>query len=405
MTARVERPAPPVDLHAEAEVRAAARALMRTPIMYDGGGHDEELRLVRRHRAELSRMFADGLGYRLVVEPGVARLFKTGLGPDRTRGLQRRNGTPFTPRRYALLALVLAALTRGRGQVMVDELVADVRSAATDAGIDVDLDAITDRRALHSAIVALCDLGVITEREGDLEHWAERRSESLLDIHRDRLDLLLATPLAGCEGPDDVLAVAAVPSTAGGARVAVRRRLAEQPVLSTEDLPEDQREWWARNRNREREWFRRTLGLDLELRAEGAIAVDPDGELTDLAFPGGGSARHFALLLLEAVVNDLRLAHADALADSAWVRVPESAVRRLGDEVFATWREGFRKAHREDPEQLYAEAMGNLTAAGLARREQSMVMVHAASARYAARPALVEPSATGERSLFDPEDP
>jgi uncharacterized protein (TIGR02678 family) len=401
----VERPAAPVDLHAEAEVRAAARALMRTPIMYDGGGRDDELRLVRRHRAELSRLFADGLGYRLVVEPGVARLFKTGLGADATRGLLRRIGTPFTPRRYALLALVLAALTRGRSQVMIDELVADVRSAAVDAGIDVDLDTITDRRALHSAIVALCDLGVITEREGDLEHWAERRSESLLDVHRDRLDLLLATPLVGCGGPDDVLAVASVPSAAGGARVAVRRRLAEQPVLSTEDLPEEQRDWWGKNRNREREWFRRTLGLDLELRAEGAVAVDPDGELTDLGFPGGGSARHFALLLLEAVVNDLRGTHGDTLAGTTWVRVPESAVRRLGDGVFATWREGFRKAHRDDPAALYAEALDILTAAGLARREQSMVLMHAAAARYAARPALVDPSATGERSLFDQEDP
>jgi uncharacterized protein (TIGR02678 family) len=404
MTPRVERPDPPTDLHAEAEVRAAARALMRTPMMYAGSGRDDELRLVRRHRAELSRLFADGLGYRLVVEPGVARLFKTGLGPDDTRGLRRRTGLSFTPRRYALLALVLAALTRGRAQVMVDELVADVRSAAVDAGIDVDLDAITDRRALHSAIVALCDLGVITEREGDLEHWAERRSESLLDIHRDRLDLLVATPLVGCDGPDDVLAVASVPSAVGGARVAVRRRLAERPVLSAEDLPEEQRDWWGKNRNREREWFRRALGLDLELRAEGAIAIDPDGELTDLAFPGGGSARHFALLLLEAVVNHLREGHRDSLAGSTWVRVPESAVRRLGDEVFATWREGFRKAHRDDPDGLYVEALGILTAAGLARREESMVAVHAASARFATRPALMEPSTTGERSLFDQED-
>lgn len=408
MNASIERPAPPADLHAEAEIRAAARALMRTPMMHDGGGLDDELRLVRRHRGELARLFADGLGYRLVVEPGVARLFKTGLGPDATRGLRRRNGTAFTPRRYALLVLVLAALSRGRAQIMIDELVADVRSAAVDAAIDVDLDAIADRRALHSAIVALCDLGVLAEREGDLEHWAERRSESLLDVHRDRLDLLLATPLAGCAGPADVLAVAAVPSAAGGARVAVRRRLAELPVMSSDDLPDEHRDWWGKNRNREREWFRRSLGLELELRAEGAVAIDPDGELTDLVFPGGGSARHFALLLLEAVVNHLRAGHAgppsDLAASAAWADLPESAVRRLGDEVFAGWRAGFKKAHREDPDGLHAEAMLILEAAGLVRRQGAMVRVHAASARFAPRPALVAASASGERSLFDQED-
>lgn len=410
-----ERPAPAVDPHAEAEVRAAARALMRTPLLYDGGGHDDELRLIRRHRAELTRLFAEGLGYRLVVEPGVVRLFKTGLGRDDTRGLLRRNETPFTPRRYALLVLVLAALTRSRGQLMIDELVAEVRSAAADAGIQVDLDAIADRRALHSAILALCDLGVISERDGDLDHWVERRSESLLDIHRDRLGLLLATPLTGCRSADDIVAVASVPSAAGGARVACRRILAEQPVLSIDDLPEEHREWWRRNRNREREWFRRTLGLDLELRAEGAVAIDPDGELSDRAFPGGGSARHFALLLLEAVVHHLRDSRDDlagttlrdgaslASSGTAWTRLAHSTLRSIGDRVFATWREGLRKAHRDDPDALHAAALDVLTGVGLVRLDGGDVLIHAAAARYATRPALLEAASSGERSLFDEE--
>jgi Protein of unknown function (DUF2398) len=60
--------------------RTAARALLRTPLLVDGRDADDDLRLVRRHRAELTRLFAEGLGYRLVVEPGVVRLVKTGLG-------------------------------------------------------------------------------------------------------------------------------------------------------------------------------------------------------------------------------------------------------------------------------------------------------------------------------------
>jgi uncharacterized protein (TIGR02678 family) len=287
---------------------------------------------------------------------------------------------------------------------MVDELVAEVRASAADAGIDVDLDAIGDRRALHSAIVALCDLGVITERDGDLEHWVERRSESLLDIHRDRLGLLLAAPLAGCDSAEDVLAVASVPSAAGGARVACRRILAERPVLSTQDLTDEQRDWWGKNRNREREWFHRALGLDLELRAEGAVAVDPEGELTDRAFPGGGSARHYALLLLEAMVDDLRSSGGATLAGSTWVRLAQSTSRRLGDSVFASWRDGFRKAHRDDPDALHAQGLEILSGAGLLRREDANVLIHAAAARYATRPALLEPATSGERSLFDEDD-
>jgi uncharacterized protein (TIGR02678 family) len=399
-----ERPAPAPDLYAEAEIRTAARALMQRPLLYAGAGRDDELALVRRHRVELTRLFAEGLGYRLVVEPGLARLVKTGLSPDASRGLRRRNDAVFTPRRYALLALTLAALTRSRPQLMVDELVAEVRSAAADAGVDVDLDTITDRRALHSALVALCDIGVLSERDGDLEHWVERRTESLLDVHRDRLGVLVAAPLGGCDSPEDVLAVAAVPSAVGGARVAVRRQLAERPVLSTDDLTEEQLEWWRRNRNREREWFRRALGLELELRVEGAVAIDPDGELTDRAFPGGGSARHFALLLLEELVNELRSVHGSALHGTAWARVATSTARAAGDRVFGTWREGFRKAHREDPGALHEEALDILAEAGLLRRDVGGVLVHASAARYSPRPALVQSAPSGERSLFDEED-
>lgn len=404
MTSAPERPAPATDLHAEAEIRQAARALMRVPMIFDGGPHEDALRLVRRHRVELTRLFADGLGYRLVVEPGVVRLFKPGLGRDSSRGLLRRNGTAFTPRRYALLVLVLAALTRSRAQLMIDELVAEVRASAAEARIDVDLDAMADRRALHSAVVALCDLGVITERDGDLEHWVERRSESLLDIHRERLGVLLAAPLSGCRNAGDLLAVASVPSAAGGARVACRRILTERPVLSAEELTDEQREWWGKNRNREREWFRRALGLDLELRAEGAVAIDAEGDLTDREFPGAGSARHYALLLLEALVGEARAIHGSTLAGTTWVRLAQSTVRRHGDEVFRTWREGFRKAFREDPDALHTAALELLAGAGLLRAEDGNVLIHAASARYAARPLLLETATTGERSLFDEED-
>ncbi|WP_332603727.1 TIGR02678 family protein [Arthrobacter sp. S2(2024)] len=404
MSHAFERPAATPDLLAEADVRNAARSMLRTPLLH-ADAHPDELALVRRHQDELIRLFADSLGYRLVVEPGLARLYKTGLGPDASRGLRRRNDALFTPRRYALLALTLAALTQSRRQMMVDELVAAVRSAAVDAGIDVDLDSIHERRALHSALIALVELGVLSERDGDLEHWAERRTESLLDVHRDRLAVLVAAPLGGCERPEDLLTVAAVPSAAGGARVAIRRRLTERPVLSTEDLTEEQLGWWQRNREREREWYRRHLGLDLELRAEGAVTIDPGGELTDLGFPGLGSAKHFALLLLDELVDVLRWDNGSELHGMAWVRVAASTARHAGDRVFAAWQRGLRKAHRDDPDSVYDEALTVLTAAGLVRRDEGGLFVHAAAARYAPRPELLGAAGpSGERSLFQEEE-
>jgi len=389
MTVVPERPAPAPDLYAEADVRRAARALLQTPLLHSEHHHDD-LALVRRHRDELTRLFADGLGYRLVVEPALARLYKTGIGKDGRRGLRRRNGNHFTPRTYAMLALVLAALTRSRQQIMVDELVAGVRSAAVDAGVDVDLDALSERRVLHAAVIALIQIGVLSERDGDLEHWAERRTDSLLDVHRDRLAVLVAAPLSRCATPDDVFADASLPSSAGGSRVPIRRRLVEHPILSVDGLTDEQRGWWRRNRHREVEWFRNTLGLDLELRAEGAIAVDPSGELTDRAFPGTGSAAHFALLLLAELVAEIRSDTKTEPSSAPWERLATSTARTAGDRVFQAWRRGLRKDHRDNPDVVFDEAIEILADVGLVHRDADGLRVHAAAARYAPKAQLIE---------------
>ena len=143
----INRPPLAEDVYAAAERRRAARALLNRPLLHGDGAAAEEFRLARRHRAELARMFADGLGYRLVVDPHAARLFKPGLGRDTSRPLEKNNGAAFTPRAYALLCLTVAALTTSRQQLLVDELVAAIRSAAAEAGLDIDLDQIGDRRA------------------------------------------------------------------------------------------------------------------------------------------------------------------------------------------------------------------------------------------------------------------
>ena len=78
------------------------------PLLLPDKGFDDELRLVRRHQHELTRIFADGLGYRLMVEPQAARLFKAGLGRDGSRPLRKRSGVALTPRAYALLCLTIA---------------------------------------------------------------------------------------------------------------------------------------------------------------------------------------------------------------------------------------------------------------------------------------------------------
>ena len=404
----IERPPPAEDVYASAERRRAARALLRHPMLLDDGPTAEDLARVRRHRDALSALFADGLGYRLEVETHTARLFKAGLGRDILRPLLRRNGRPFSPRAYALMCLTVAALSRCRDQLLIDELVAEVRSAAADAGLDIDLDSSSDRRALHAALGALQTYGVLRERDGDLSAWADDpRAQSLLDVSRERLRLLVSAGLPAAEFPADLLDTAAVPSAAGGARVAVRRCLLESPVLTVAELPDDQAEWWRRNRGRERDWFLERFGLDLELRAEGAAAFDLADELSDVDFPGQGSHKHYALLLLERLVAAGRgNALSAGAADRAWCEVGRRARDAARTEVLAAFSKGFKKEHRENPDLLHREARDLLVQVGLLRLEDGDAgedcrwFLHACAARYAARATL--PS---EPSLFDDVEP
>jgi uncharacterized protein (TIGR02678 family) len=255
---------------------------------------------------------------------------------------------------------------------------------------------------------------VLSERDGDLDHWADQRTQSLLDVHREILSLLISAPLSSATSPEHLLDTAVLPSAAGGARTAIRRTLVESPLMSVDDLDEAHADWWRRNRNREREWFRDRFGLDLELRAEGALAVDPQDELTDILFPGKGATKHLALLLLEQLAGLARDTHqtpglpdatGGAEARAVWRVIPDLALRSAASEVLHLWQEGLRRDQREDPAAAVCEALNLLCQLGLLRHSDDggAWAVHAAAARYATRTTLAEASDSGERSLFGPD--
>jgi uncharacterized protein (TIGR02678 family) len=371
-------------------LQRAARALLVEPLLHGEGDtpdavrRAEVLRLVRQHRGPLQEFFAGELGYRLVVDRTAARLVKLDPGAEPPRPLLRRTGKPFTPRGYAMLCLLLAVLEGGRKQYLVDELVREVRAAASDAGLDVDLESATDRRALHAALTVLVGYGVLRERDGELARWAEdERVQSLLDVDVGRLGLVVLglPPISTAE---DLLAPETLPTSVGGARLATRRRLVESPLLDVSELDEQQRDWWSKNRVRERDWYADRLGLALELRAEGALAIDPDEELTDTPFPGPGSARHVALLVLEQVVQAARATPA------ARVQVPAPVVDQAFLHVTATHPVAVSTAYREDQAGLRAAVTEVLRATGLVHVDDAGDWsVHAAAARFAPKPVVV----------------
>ncbi len=291
------------DIALAVERRRAVRALLSAPLLL---ATDDDFPLVRRHAEWLKSWFGNFLGYRLVVEAGFARLFKPGLGPGRGRPLLRASG-PFTPRMYTYLTLGVAVLLTCPEQVLLSQLIADVRAAAVEAGIALgDAQRPTERRALSAALRQLVSWQALREEQGTVAGYADDdRAEALLTVNRDIVAHLVATPPGRSGTAAEFVGAAAEPGP-GGTRHAVRRRLTEQPVVYLDELTAAQRAWLRREQRREERSFLEYAGLQAELRAEGVALLDPDDGLTDVLFPGVGTVAQAALLTISALVEQLR---------------------------------------------------------------------------------------------------
>lgn len=368
----------------DAERQDALRLLLRHPLVTADGPHAEAFKLVRRHRDELARDLRQLLGYRLVVEAGFARLYKAGLGPGRGRPLKRASGAPFSPRAYAYLALCCSVLLTSRQQVLLSALAEQVRHAGAEAGIELGADSQADRRAFVAALRQLLAWGVLVEDDGTVAAFADdATAEALLYVRRDLVRHLLAVPLRDVEHPDELVRLAAEPGVAGGARHLVRRLLVEEPAVLVDDVDDDAWDWLRQSQRREARAFADLIGLELEIRAEGVAVIDPRDELTDEAFPRGGTLGHAALLAVSELARRLRPEAAPREAVVGTVAVPAG----LLDDVVAGLLERHGSRWKQDyvdrPERLYRDVEDLLVAMGLLRRTPGGLRLAAVANRYA----------------------
>lgn len=385
----------PTTTRDDAERQDALRLLLRHPLVTADGPHADGFKLVRRHRDELTRDLRQLLGYRLVVEAGFARLYKAGLGAGRGRPLKRASGAPFSPRAYAYLSLCCSVLLTSRQQVLLSALVDQVRHAGAEAGIELGADSQADRRAFVAALRQLLTWGVLVEDDGTVAAFADdAAAEALLYVRRDVVRHLLAVPLREVEHPDELVRLAAEPGVAGGARHFVRRLLVEEPAVLVDDVDDESWDWLRQSQRREARAFAELIGLELEIRAEGVAAIDPRDELTDEAFPRGGTLGHAALLAVSELARRLR---PDALPRDevvGTVPVPDG----LLDDVLAGLLERhgprWKQDYRDHPERLFRDVEDLLVAMGLLRRTPHGLRLAAIAARYA--PEVEDPA-----GLFD----
>ncbi|MDH6114888.1 uncharacterized protein (TIGR02678 family) [Kitasatospora sp. MAP12-15] len=352
------------DVALAAERRSAARLLLRHPLVTADGPHADAFPLVRRHADWLAQRFQQVLGYRLLVEATYARLFKAGLGPGSGHRMERSTGTPFTPRTYAYLALALSVLVTAPEQVLLSQLVADVRAAAVDAGLSIeDSGRPVEKRTLAAALRRLVDWGALTETDGSVGSVAaEAGGEALLTVNREIARSIVAGPLTQSTDGADLVLRSADPGF-GGPRTYVRRRLVETPVVYLDELTEAERDWLRTRQRREAEAFSELLGLEAEIRAEGVAMIDPDDELTDLRLPGTGTVAQAALLLVDRLVRRLRPDEAGHPAVGGrltiGVPIPPGLVAELLDELVEEYgrRANWQRGYLDSPALLRADAL------------------------------------------------
>jgi uncharacterized protein (TIGR02678 family) len=368
----------------------AARALLGTPVVVATVNPDLH-RDVRRHEDDLARFFRSYLGYRLYVDAHMARLFKAGLGAGSGRPLTRRDRTPFTPRDYTYLVLVCSVLLTTRSQVLLSVVASEVHQAAAEAGVAQGGDTLPERRSLVHALRKLIEWGAITEDAGSVADYADDPSkEALLWVDRDVIRNLLAVPLRDVDDPADLIRVASEVDDES-VRHSVRRKVVENPVVTLSDLTETEASWLRQSQRREAQILEENLGLQLEIRAEGVAAIDPQDEMSDIRFPREGTLGQAALLTVA------ELATALAPPRSApEVPIPpgtlEAVVARLMSQHASRWS----KEYTGSPGRLAADVQDLLVSMGLLVEADGMLALRAAAARYSPQPEI---RASAEQTL------
>ncbi|WP_327737922.1 TIGR02678 family protein [Streptomyces nojiriensis] len=372
------------------DLRKAARALLKQPLLLAHGPSADEFRLVRRHASDLREWFDRNTGWPLQVDAESARLGKIPARlADATHPAREatRSAAPFTRRRYVLLCLALAALERGEAQIalgrLAEQVVLDAAAPQlTATGIRFTLDRRDERLDLAAVVRLLLGLGVLRRVAGDEDAYVSGAGDVLYDVERRVLAGLLATR----RGPSTVRAASPLERLAEltaetaldsdelrfrAMRRSLTRRLLDDPVLYYDELTAAELGYLTRQRGFLTARITELTGLVAEIRAEGIAMVDPEDDLTDVRMPESGTHGHVTLLLAE---------HLTAARGPVGTADLMRKVTELAAEHGGFWSKSAREAGAEG--ELVEQAVTRLAALGLVSRTGDAVVPRPALARY-----------------------
>lgn len=317
-----------------ASYQRAVRMLLNSPLITETYPDVHALPLVRRWADELRHDLVTSFGYRLELSATSARLIRVIDRLDATQPARTASDRPFDRRRYAYLALTLAALGRGGSQLSLSEL-AD--SVAADAGridgLSFSTEKAADRSAFVDAVAWLEVRGALTLADGSARRWADDpdAGEALYDIDRDIVHAVYRPTrvLQHVPSVTSLLTTSTADSRDTRRREIgqrARRALAERPVVYFSEVDEDVANV-LRNGNAVAD-VERLTGLTAERRAEGIALIDTSGAFSDRRFPGSGTVAQTALLLIGEIADRVDSPDSPPLTEL----VPPDE-RQLADEV------------------------------------------------------------------------
>jgi len=387
------------------ERQRAVRALLSQPLLSPEGPMSESFTLVQKHREWLRPWFAHHAGWQLMLDSEAARLIKRPARlDDATRPCREPNSdVPLSRRAYVILCLALASLVRADRQTTLvrlrDSIIGLVRAEPRfeAAGVRVELEHQESRRDFVHALRLLLVWRVLERKQGEEERFIkDADADALYNVHRPVLARLLAAnrPPSLVKASDfleklralaeDDITAASDEARHRRLRVRIFRQLLDDPVLYYDELSEEDREYWDRQRGSILPEIETATGLVREVRAEGVAMTDPTGNLSDYGLPEEGTDGHITLLLATFLAGRLRESPGVSVAFDTLVARTNSFIALH----YRNWRKDVREPGQD--RALTRMVVERLCALGLARREGDLLFPLPAIGRYGLREESLE---------------
>ena len=367
------------------DLQRAARSLLGQGIVTERRVGEREWRNLRRYAAPLAAAFADLAGYRVEVSRTSVALIRRVDRLSDSPVFTTPSDRAFDRMRYALVALVLAALERLGKQTTLTDLATRVRTAAASIpSLPFDPDQHHARLALGHAVRVLEELGAVQLTDGSREAWekSDGAGEALYDIDRSVCRRLFPVAVRRDDNQPQLLHQDPVDLGRDPTRRARRqrlvRRLLEQPVVYFRDLSDDEHAHLKREASKLGATLEELTGAQLERRREGLALIDPGRRFSDLPFPAGGAGNQ-AALLLAAQLCALAVTPASKLPLVAAPQCDEASDQLAARIAIALGGEGVTPVRAQHPRPFVAQrALDDIAEALVSELSANLTKQHAA---------------------------